>query len=180
MIDETQARQPTPDPDEGEALGDYIARCGIENFTAREILTARRVGVVSDPPRRDWWPRIVPTLQLAEMLRTVMGHRLIVGNGYRPAAVNKRAGGARRSQHVQFRALDLDLPLDKRDPHKRLRFHEAAVSLWLDLGEEYAIGLGLYSPHGGTRIHIDTGFRRRSWGGPRGRRYVDRIAEGMR
>lgn len=166
-------------PRDGETLAGYLARQGIENFTARETLTARRVGVVSDPPPREWWPRIVPTLRLAEMLRVVMGHPLIVGNGYRPPAVNRRAGGSWRSRHIHYQALDLDLPKDKRSWSNRLRFYEAAVSMFLELGDEYQIGLGLYSRRGGTRVHLDTGFKRRRWGGRRGA-WVDEIAEGLR
>lgn len=167
----------TPEP--GESLGAYLARCGVRNFTAREVLTARRVGVTSDPPPREWWPRIVPTLRLAEMLRAIMGHPLVIGNGYRPPDVNKRAGGSRRSRHLHFRALDLDLPTSRRSWSNRVRFYEAAVSLWLDLGDAYQIGLGLYARRGGSRVHIDTGDRRRRWGGFRGA-YVDEIARGLR
>ena len=111
-MDTTKPRDPEPN----ETLDAYLQAHGVEHFSAREILTLRRAGVTVDAPPRSWWPRIIPTLELAEMLRAEVGHPLIVGNGYRPNPWNRKVGGARRSPHLFFRALDLDLPSGLQSP----------------------------------------------------------------
>lgn len=137
-------------------LGEFLADNGIRSFSAKEVLIARKVGVVSRPPPEDWWPRIIGALEIGEMLRTICGHPLIVGNGYRPGPVNKAAGGAKNSQHLYFRAMDFDLPLDRRHEQDRRHFYAAAESLWRSFGEQHRMGLGFYSKTGGVRVHIDT------------------------
>lgn len=144
-------------PTEGESLGEYLRRCGVENFSAREVLTAKRVGVVSQPPPREWWPRIIPTLFLAERLRMMVSHPLVVGNGYRPPRVNRAAGGAKRSRHLTFRALDLDLPASHATRQHQEDLYRAAGLLYLEHSKELGVGLGLYRPWYGRRVHLDTG-----------------------
>lgn len=163
-------------PNAQETLDAYLQAHGIKNFSAREILTLRRLGVTVDEPPRSWWPRIIPTLELAEMLRAEVGHGLIVGNGYRPNPWNKKVGGARNSQHLHFRALDLDLPRGHKTREHQERFYEAAGSIFLDHGERYKMGLGLYRLHRGTRVHIDAGYRRRSWS----RKYVKPLLDSLK
>lgn len=165
-----------PAPMSDETLDAYLLRMGVQHFKGRELLRMRRMGVDVPEPPRDWWPRIIPTMRVAEMLRDIMGHGLVVGNGYRPRDLNRQAGGSRNSQHIHFRAVDLDLPNGQHSSGNRKRFYEAAVSLWLTLGDTYKIGIGLYSPRGGSRVHIDTGYKRRRWD----RKYVDPIAKGLR
>lgn len=150
---------------------------GIEHFTAREVCTMRKTRnrAVAIPPA-GWWGRMVYSLQIAEMLRSIMGHPLSIGNGYRPPDYNKAVGGARGSQHTKFRALDIDLPMDQRSRENQEKFYETTCELWLEYGDEYAMGLGLYRPWRGTRVHIDTGARRRYWKS----KYVRPILEGMR
>lgn len=96
---------------------------------------------------------------------------LNVGNGYRDRDLNKKVGGAKNSQHLHFRALDLDL-LPKRATRKtQERLYKVAAEMYLEYGVDYQIGLGIYRPIKGTRIHIDCGWRQRIWGGP-GKRWV--------
>jgi len=104
----------TRPPKPAETLGQYLHEMGIEHFTAPELLRMRRAAIDVPEPPRDWWPRMIPTLRAAEWVRHRMDHPIIVGNGYRPEPFNSRVGGARRSQHLYFRALDLDLPLRHR------------------------------------------------------------------
>ena len=51
--------------------------------------------------------RAVELASAFEAVRAEFGHPLIVLSGYRTEAHNRKVGGARRSQHVQGRALDL-------------------------------------------------------------------------
>jgi len=161
-----------PTPHVIESLDDYLERVGIVHFTGREVRTLRRLGHIARPPSSELWPRIIPALALAEELREQMGCPLIVGNGYRPRALNRRVGGSRNSQHIHFRALDLDLPSEQ--AHRGREFQECAAALWLNHGEQLRMGLGFYYRR--TRVHIDCGFRRRYWK----RRYVKPILEGLR
>ncbi len=165
-----------PSVREGETLDEYIVRHGIDHFSAREVLTMRRLGVTVDAPPRAWWPRMIPTLLLAERIRSKCGHPLIVGNGYRPNPYNKQVGGARNSMHLHFRALDLDLPDGHKSREDQERLYRAAGELYLTLGRDWKIGLGLYRYHRGTRVHIDTGYRRRSWS----RKYVHPLLRELR
>ncbi|MGF1695392.1 hypothetical protein L4D20_02170 [Vibrio kyushuensis] len=76
-------------------------------------------------------------------------------SGERTDIYNQQAGGALRSKHLDFCALDLvpSSDISRPDLHKKLKAIHAKN------GQKYEVGLGLYS---GVRFHIDTcGFR--SW-----------------
>ncbi|MCK6264634.1 hypothetical protein KP803_15240 [Vibrio sp. ZSDE26] len=76
-------------------------------------------------------------------------------SGERTDLYNQQAGGALRSKHLEFCALDLVPASDisRPDLHKKLKTIHAKV------GPKHNVGLGLYS---GVRFHIDTcGYR--SW-----------------
>lgn len=122
-------------------------------------------GRFREPPR-DLWHRIVPTLGVANDLRRALCHEAGPSplRGLRVAAAFRPRGGAPRSQHKVNAALDLDLlPADS--AHTR-RYYQAAVELWCQYGKELDMGLGLYCSsrgRGGIRVHIDTGYRCRTW-----------------
>lgn len=168
----------------GERFDDYIASLaescsqswGTErgHFSGTELRTLRRLGVVAPEPPRELVPNIVGALWLAEGVRAEFGPTF-VGNGYRPWALNRRVGGSWRSPHLKFRALDLDLPKADRETQRRL--YEWGVRAWLRFGEVLGMGLGLYRPWGGRRIHVDTGRRRRTYWK---RRYVAPIVRELR
>lgn len=162
-MDKKTAKTP-PKPRAGETLQNYLDRCEVEFFTSREVLTLRRLGVTVKPPPRAMWANIIPTLFLADYLRTQMGGPLAIGNGYRPEPYNSKVGGAPKSTHLKFRALDIDLAGKMaKDRNAQEEFYELAATLFLELGDEFKIGLGLYRPWRGKRVHLDTGFRKRHW-----------------
>ena len=74
-------------------------------------------------------------------------------SGFRTPHYNRLAGGAGRSRHLTFSALDLR-PIADID---RTRLHRILQNRWHTLGEDYNLGLGLYSKQ---RFHIDTGGHR--------------------
>lgn len=148
------------------------------HFSAKELLQLRRAGKTAPvPPKAMWW-NILPTLEVIEQIRTMLGHGLIVGNGYRPEPLNSSVGGAKNSQHIHFRALDVDLPNKlKHNREAQEALYHAAVEVWMsDKAKRLEAGLGLYRQHRGSRIHIDTGYKYRCWK----RAYVDEIAEELR
>ena len=90
----------------------FLDRHGIDFFSAQEIvqLGRRYRGEVITMPPRDLWPNIVPTLQVLDRVREHAGP-IRVYSGYRPKAYNEVVGGASRSLHVQFNAID-SFPVD--------------------------------------------------------------------
>jgi len=104
-----------------------------------------------DPARTPYpaeW-RLTRAVELAEMFEAFRswfgGTPLVVLSAYRTPAWNTHVGGARRSQHVQGRALDL------RCPRMPINMHDAARMF----AEEYPHlvgGVGLYP----SFVHFDT------------------------
>ncbi len=75
-------------------------------------------------------------------------------SAYRESSYNLKAGGARKSKHLDFFAVDLRpvKNISRKDLHSKL------LDIWTKKGKEYNLGLGLYS---GLRFHIDTaGYRK--------------------
>jgi hypothetical protein len=86
---------------------------GIKFFSAKEVFylgdSNDRLRLNSIPA--EWmWERILPTLHFLDAVRARAG-RLRLTSIYRNAAYNRAVGGARNSQHAQFRACDIQ-PLD--------------------------------------------------------------------
>lgn len=142
--------------DDKAALAEFISLRGAQHITVDEVLRCGRRKVEVPPPPVKLWPNIIPTIEVFELLRDRMRHPLLIGNGYRPRAFNRAVGGAKFSAHIYFRALDVDLPRDCRSAENQARFYREAVRLWEEFGERYQMGLGIYSPGGGIRVHIDT------------------------
>ena len=91
---------------------------------------------------------------------------LQVQSSYRTPEINTCAGGAARSRHMRFQALDL-LAVDRPDDHAQ--FYGTLCAMQSRAGQGSAMGLGayfdgsdpFYNPN--ARFHIDgAGFR--SWG----------------
>lgn len=160
----------------GETIRSYLTRHQVPHFAAD--LTAQTAG----PP--ELWPSLVPTLRVAEMIRSRVGKPLLIVSAYRSPDVNKQAGGAKDSQHMYGRAIDLSLrPKDSQTEANRGDFYQAALLLWKKYGPSMKMGLGIYAPRdvlqpeGSTFIHLDTGWMHRSWTGPRYQGQRDLIAE---
>ena len=89
-----------------EELDKFLKDHGIKHFNAAEITRLHRLQKCA-VPHPDLWSNIVPTLQLADEIRSEWGHPVRVFSGYRTENYNKAVGGAPNSQHKHFRALDL-------------------------------------------------------------------------
>ncbi|MYE06345.1 MAG: DUF882 domain-containing protein [Chloroflexi bacterium] len=102
--------------------------------------------------------RLPPLADTFESLRKFLGGQpLAVRSAYRSPAHNRSVGGARNSQHVEGRAIDVALPRGM----SATEFHQA-VRRWSESGEAPQLGaVGYY----GTFVHIDTRPRRiATWG----------------
>ena len=131
-------------------IGGYVAsKCDAEPF---EI------------PPEDLWPNIVPALRLVrdEVIPTVGPVQVL--SSYRTPELNECAGGATRSNHLEFSALDLatEPRTQGEDLYRQLcAMHDAAgPSSRMGLGAYYDLAERGYS---GGRFHID-GEGYRSWG----------------
>ena len=108
------------------------------------------------PPARDW-PSIVPTLKLLrDEVMPLVGPVEVV-SAWRTVQYNKVAGGAGRSRHLYFEAVDVQ-------PERnwvRSELHQTLLGKWRAIGPRTGWGLGLYER---TRFHVDT-HKHRKWGG---------------
>ena len=129
-------------------------------FSAEEVTRLPMWGEIAIPPR-DLWPRMAFTLrEVAIPLRKAMGTAL-TARGYRPPEYNRAQKGSPGSRHQYFEALDL-----RPQPYTAANRRKLAI-LGADLhnrrGSDLRMGLGVYGAQTPSNIHIDTGFRRRTW-----------------
>lgn len=107
-------------------------------------------------PPEDLWPNIVPTLAFIRDHVTPAIGPLEVVSAYRNGELNACAGGAPRSAHRLFYAVDLA----PRDAITREEMIAIICKLQDDHGADFNLGLGFYAE---TRFHIDS-MRLRRWG----------------
>jgi len=128
-------------------------------WTARELTTMPKApGAPVAIPPRSLWANMVPTLRLLVELRRRMGDEPLSLRAYRPPDYDRAVAGGGTSLHTYFAAIDI------RHPDRR-RLARTAARLVLDRPDE-SIGFGVYGagPSGSpSNIHLDTGWRRRTW-----------------
>lgn len=147
--------------DRMQKLARLVDQAGIRHFAPEELVRH------TDPdwPHRTIYPpperlleHIVPTLEIADRLREEWGGAVRVLSGYRCPVYNDLViDGAADSQHMYFRALDLQ-PADGRHADWIAHCERIVDELRSD-GQ--IIGLGRYP----TFCHIDTGHydHQRDW-----------------
>jgi hypothetical protein len=108
-------------------------------------------------PPEDSWANVIPALQfLRDHVKPAVGE-LEVASAYRDASFNACVGGASRSAHRSFQALDL-VPADGRVG--RAELIAALCPIHAREGPRRRVGLGIYQAR---RFHIDArGYR--GWG----------------
>jgi hypothetical protein len=149
----------TPRPNSGESYREYLTRLAVldNEFRFGEIVD-RTEGDKKEPPLK-LWHRMALTLAAVQDLRDSWGRAIHVIAAYRPGDV-----GAENSQHKHNAALDIDVYSgDLRE------WYALAVAFWCEYGIVSKMGLGLYTGSrkslAGNRVHIDTGYRCRTWQG---------------
>jgi hypothetical protein len=108
-------------------------------------------------PPEALWPRILPALRfIRDHVEPAVGE-VAVASGFRDEAFNACVGGASRSAHRGYYALDV-LPLDRAVSRERLI--ETLCPIHAREGRRLNIGLGIYNAR---RFHVDAhGYR--GWG----------------
>jgi hypothetical protein len=129
----------------------YAARCGTAFFAM---------------PPKEQWREIVPALRLLRSKVIPVTGPLEVVSGWRSPAINTCIGGATRSAHLDFKALDLVAP--SRVANRRRLFADLCA-MQRKAGPGSQMGLGAYyrpdKPEANLegRFHIDAhGYR--TWG----------------
>jgi hypothetical protein len=140
-----------------------LAREDVANVVpSRELWLTDRLApeCVVDPfvmPPEELWANIVPALRfIRDHVKPAIGE-VTVASGYRDEQFNKCVGGAPRSAHRGFHALDL-LPVDRAIGRQELI--AALCPIHARQGRTDHIGMGIYLAR---RFHID-GLRYRGWG----------------
>jgi len=105
-------------------------------------------------PKKALWPNVIPTLKLIKRDLVPKVGPVSVVSGFRTAKFNTCAGGASKSRHLRFDAVDV-VP---RSGLRRSELHKTLHHIWRG-SKKAKLGLGLYS---GTRFHLDT-WRYRRW-----------------
>lgn len=101
-------------------------------------------------PAREHWERMARTLTFIRVDLIPRIGPVEVLSGFRTRYYNHVAGGAPRSRHLTFSALDLR-PVREID---RGRLHALLQRIWHSTGKKRNLGMGLYQ---GQRFHVDTG-----------------------
>lgn len=83
-----------------------------KNLTLHEMIrseVAKRKGVSNQPTPEHIANMIVLAEKVFQPIRNHFGVPIHVSSGYRSAALNKKIGGARNSQHMTGEAMDIDM-----------------------------------------------------------------------
>ena len=92
------------------ALQSRLDQWGIDHFDADELIRLSRWDTHQVPPA-SMHSNIAPALRIADAAREALGDPVRVVSGYRPEDYNEEVGGSPNSEHMSFRALDLQ-PVD--------------------------------------------------------------------
>jgi len=154
-------------------LDQYLRNAGISTdlIDAQELTRLPKWSRQGIPPR-SLWPNIVPTARLYQELRARMRQPLSV-RAYRPPEYNELVNGAERSQHQWFSAMDVRVPSSVATSDLRRELALQGARLYLELGEPFQIGLGVYGANTPSNIHIDAGYQRRTWRDAKA--WIDRV-----
>lgn len=156
-----------PDPTATESYELYLVRQNLlgHGFSFSEIYGGK-LSIRKRMPPRKLWPRMAMTLAAANDFRALCRFSE-AAQGLKVVATYRPLGGASNSQHKHNSAIDLDR-IGGEDGRAYFR---AAVEFWCEVGAKLNMGLGLYTwsskSVSGIRVHIDTGWRCRSWQGIR-------------
>jgi uncharacterized protein YcbK (DUF882 family) len=134
----------------------FLDRNGIEFFSAKEVLYLGASNAwlkLNSTPEPSLWPNILPALSAADELRRRLGKPIQILSAFRNPAYNRAIGGARNSQHTQFRALDLTAKV----PIPEL----AALAKQIRTEKIFTGGLGIYPGF----IHLDSRPTNADWRG---------------
>lgn len=145
----------------------FIDRLQLPNFSGAEFTpywSRVRNGVRNSPPPEGLWGNVTRTLAVLQRFRAEHGSAVQLLSTYRSPAYNQAVGGAAKSQHEQFRAIDFTssrgTPAQWAEVlrgYRGRRFEDPLT------GEEFTFrgGIGVYPKSG--FVHLDTRGKDADW-----------------
>ena len=134
-------------------LCDYLASLGLRYFRPHEFLIHCDAAKNTLPPR-ELWGNIALTAKIIDEARYRLGQPVRITSCYRSPEYNAQVGGARKSQHKLFRAVDLVTPAGAQS------LYDALLKMRRD--HLYSGGLGFYV---NRFVHVDTRGYNATWRG---------------
>lgn len=166
----TSGYQQTP-----EDLDRYLRANGIRYFSGQELSRPRhadvaaRLGYAHFVPPVEWWPRLLVTARVADMLREAAGSPVKAYNAWRPSDYNVAVGGAAEGDHPSARAIDLsfaDRASWARAVQRILQMYDVRDNLSIGVGtppNQLVIHVGVDSARGHRRWRYTTSGDDVSW-----------------
>lgn len=143
-----------------KGLEAYLKSTGINYFSAREIMTpnnesdALKCGLDNLIPHQCIWPAGAAMLSIFDKIREQIGGPILFRNWWRPTCYNDLVAGAKASDHLLAKSMDIDFR-SARDRAVAQKF--VCEELWKK-GENIQVGIGCNTLHIGL-------------GSPRGKRF---------
>lgn len=132
-----------------QGLQTYIEKSGIRYFSAAEIMTphnekaATKCSVENLIPPQCIWANGIALMSIFERIRDLISGPIIFRNWWRPSCYNVVAEGAKASDHLLAKSMDIDF----RTPNDRATaLNFICEELWKK-GENIQVGIGCNSLH---------------------------------
>lgn len=90
----------------------FVKSLELEHFNYFEILTGvfkKRRGTINEPPPKEIWHNVGPTILVLDELRKHYDVAITINSAYRDPDYNALIPGAKRSQHMGFVAIDINV-----------------------------------------------------------------------
>lgn len=160
---------PAQFPNSQAGFQQYLNATGVQYFSAREMTTphhpdiAKRLGYTIFLPKHEWWPQAAALAKLADRIRKLVNSPVKMRNWWRPRDYNKAVKGARDSDHITAKGIDLDYRSanDRRQAEaflKKIRRKQPWLRMSLGLGNR-ATHVGLLTKRGERTWHYKS-YRR--------------------
>lgn len=141
-------------------LQTYLNQTGIRYFSASEIMTphsetdALKCGLENLIPHQCIWPAGAAMLSIFDKIRDLIGGPITFRNWWRPSCYNELVAGAKASDHLLAKSMDIDF----KSAHDRAVAQKFICEELWKKGENVQVGIGCNSLHIGL-------------GSPKGKRY---------
>ena len=128
----------------------YLDATGVKYFSSKEMTMPHRVAKANKagfsillPPYK-WWPRGAALAKLADILRNLVNRPVRMRNWWRPTEYNQLVGGAKNSDHIPAKGIDLDYQ-NRGDRRKAEKFlmNFRKQNPWIQM----SLGLGARTTH---------------------------------
>lgn len=101
--------------DDWQELADFkafVKSLELEHFNYFEILTGvfkKRGSIINEPPPKEIWHNVGPSILVLDELRKHFDVAITINSAYRDPEYNASIPGAKKSQHMGFVAIDINV-----------------------------------------------------------------------